>query len=250
MSIAPLPHSKVMRLRGNWMSAVADRSLFQLTIPGTHHSATYSVCSASWSTVVSRRNAQCQSLSVLEQLRAGVRSFDVRVRLGSDGVIRAAHSMHVSASLRLEHLFASLEEVLQQLVEFLDSNRTEIAVLILDTDCDPPEWPAMPGDSWHLVKRMFDAVIGRMQPFEQRFKPIGEITAGGRNLCVVCQKLADVHGEPFWPLSVIRGSWGDTCEIPELPCSSLTNHLQELRCVAGSARETESVGRQGHSCGA
>lgn len=219
------------------MAAAADRNIFQLSIPGTHHSATYSVCPASWSNIVCRRNAQCQSLSILEQLRAGVRSFDVRVRLGSDGVIRASHSMRVSASLRLEHLFASLEEVLHQLMEFLDSSRTEVALLLLDTDCDPSDWPAMPRDCWQVVRRMFQPLISKMLPYDQRFMSIGDITGSGRNLCVVCQKLADLCGEPFWPQSVISGSWGHTCPpplnaIPLCAVVLLTFRLQGLRHLA------------------
>ncbi len=81
MSITPLRHSDAMRSRANWMSAVPERSLFELTLPGTHHSATSTISHSPFSTIICRRNAQCQSLSVLEQLQAGVRSLDVRVRL-------------------------------------------------------------------------------------------------------------------------------------------------------------------------
>jgi hypothetical protein len=83
MSIAPLPHSVTMRKRASWMSAVPDRTLFDLTLPGTHHSASCSISSSSFSTAICRRNAQCQSLTIMQQLHAGVRSFDVRLRLGS-----------------------------------------------------------------------------------------------------------------------------------------------------------------------
>lgn len=210
MSITPLPHTAAMCQRCDWMAAVADRSIFQLTLPGTHHSATNSIYRASWSTAICRRNAQCQSLSILEQLLAGVRSLDVRVRLGSDGVIRASHSMRVSASLRLEHLFQSLEEILKQLMDFLNDNRTEVAVLILDTDCDPSDWPAMPGDCWQRVYSMLQPLLPRMLPYDQRFQSIGAITGSGCNVCVVCGKLRDAHGDPFWPPSVLLGSWGET----------------------------------------
>jgi hypothetical protein len=84
MSITPLSHSATMRKRATWMSAVPqDRTLFDLTLPGTHHSASCSISSSSFSTAICRRNAQCQSLTITQQLHAGVRSFDVRLRLGS-----------------------------------------------------------------------------------------------------------------------------------------------------------------------
>jgi hypothetical protein len=199
-----------MQRRSNWMASVANRSLFDLTIPGTHHSATGTIASARPSLAVCRRHAQCQFLSILQQLHAGVRCLDVRLRLGSDGIIRASHSNRLSARLKLEHLFASMEEVVQQLCEFVDSSRSEVVLLILDTDCDPPDWPAMPGDCWHRVHVMLQPLLHRLVPYDQRLKAIGQITAAGRNVCVVCQQLRDAHGETFWPNSVRCGSWGET----------------------------------------
>ena len=83
MRITPLLQSTAMQQRAGWMAAVAHRNLFELTLPGTHHSASSAISHASLSTSICRRNAQCQILSVSEQLHAGVRSFDVRIRLGS-----------------------------------------------------------------------------------------------------------------------------------------------------------------------
>ena len=210
MSITALPHSSHMQPRSNWMASVASRSLFELTLPGTHHSATATISSARPSLAVCRRNAQCQALSILQQLHAGVRCLDVRLRLGSDGVIRASHSNRVSASLKLEHLFASMEEIVQQLCAFVDSSRSEVVLLMLDTDCDPFDWPAMPGDCWQQVHRMLQPLLPRLLPYDQRLKCVGDITAAGCNVAVVCQQLRHAHGETFWPSSVRCGSWGET----------------------------------------
>lgn len=61
---------------GDWMGRLADNTPFaQLTVPGTHDAAT-SKCSVS--------SAKCQSLTIAEQLVAGVRAFDLRPRYKAD----------------------------------------------------------------------------------------------------------------------------------------------------------------------
>ncbi len=107
-------------------------------------------------------------------------------------MIRASHSARVSASIKLEHLFLSLEDTLLQLMAFVDSYLTEVAVVFIDTDCDPQDWPAMPGDCWQRVHAMFSTHLNRLLPYNQRFQTIGAIASSGRNLCVVCQQLRDM----------------------------------------------------------
>jgi hypothetical protein len=230
-------------------------SVFELTLAGTHHSATSTICISPFSTAICRRNAQCQSLSITEHLCAGVRSLDVRVRLGStctsptcmakcnnlsryvdlcvaaallksyalvtgDGVIRASHSARLSQWLKLEHLFASFESIVQQLVAFADNSRTEVVVLMLDTDADHPDWRAMPGDCWQRVHQMFQPLLHRLLPYDHRMKPLALVTASGRSLCIVCQQLRGVFGDVYWPGSARNGSWGETCSSHHDPLTA------------------------------
>jgi hypothetical protein len=109
-----------------------------------------------------------------------------------DGVIRASHSARVSASIKLEHLFASLDDTLLQLMSFVESNPTEVAVVFLDTDCDPQDWAAMPGNSWQRVHSMLQPHVNRLLPYDERLQTIGAITGSGRNIALVCQQLRDV----------------------------------------------------------
>ncbi len=60
-----------------WMTALPDRlSLSEITIPGTHDSATRGA----------PRIARCQDMTLLEQLRAGIRFLDIRCNVDGDGL--------------------------------------------------------------------------------------------------------------------------------------------------------------------
>ncbi len=204
-AIRPLPHSESMRPRHNWMSFVGNRTLFDVTIPGSHHSASGTISIARPSRFICRRHAQCQSLTVLEQLRAGIRCLDVRLRLGSDGVIRASHSNRVS-SIELEFLFMSMEDVVNEILRFLDENRSEVVFLKIRMDFRAPDL----GSSWQLVNNMLQPLRSKMLPFSQRMKRIGEITGAGLGLCVVCRQLREAAGDLFWPWEFFCGSWDVT----------------------------------------
>ena len=61
--------------RQRWMSALPDdRWMSEITIPGTHDSATRAA----------PRMARCQDTTLLEQLRAGVRFLDIRCKVAGD----------------------------------------------------------------------------------------------------------------------------------------------------------------------
>jgi hypothetical protein len=204
-AIRPLPHSTSMRPRSAWMSLVANRTLFDLTIPGSHHSASGTISIARPSRFICRRHAQCQSLSVLQQLRAGVRCLDVRLRLGSDGVIRASHSNRVS-SIELEFLFMSFEDIVNELVVFFEESRSEVVFLKIRMDFRAPDL----GSGWLHVMRMLQPLHSKMLPYSERMKRIGDITGSGHNVCVICRQLREAHGDAFWPWEFFSGSWDVT----------------------------------------
>ena len=69
-----LPMQKGKADRSDWMAALDDAaSLRSLTLPGTHDSgALHSIADVS---------GKCQTLSVKEQLKIGVRFLDIRLQL-------------------------------------------------------------------------------------------------------------------------------------------------------------------------
>ena len=66
----------------DWMKDIPDNTKFsQMTIPGTHDScSTHGLCCCAWT----------QTWSLIEQMRAGLRYFDIRVRM-IDNTLRAFH---------------------------------------------------------------------------------------------------------------------------------------------------------------
>eukprot|EP01084_Bolivina_argentea_P086859 156962_1 len=69
----------------NWMSFIPDTAILQkLNIPGTHESA--AMIGGDW--------AQCQVLTITEQLNLGIRAFDLRVSPKKNGNIWRMHVFH------------------------------------------------------------------------------------------------------------------------------------------------------------
>ena len=61
----------------NWMSGIADQtSVADLAIPGTHDSGTYTF----WAQLVPHALTQTLNSSIYDQLTAGVRGLDIRVK--------------------------------------------------------------------------------------------------------------------------------------------------------------------------
>ena len=77
IALAFVPKEHTKKGASDWMADLDDdRALTSLAIPGTHDSgALYSIADVA---------GKCQSLSVSEQLRAGVRFFDIRLQLRGD----------------------------------------------------------------------------------------------------------------------------------------------------------------------
>ena len=119
-----------------WMSAAQDLPLGQLRLPATHHSAVRRVFPGRTPT---RRGeafppfipafvdgwASCQSLTIDEQLAAGVRAFDVRVMTRDDGEIVVVHTFQTDVLLR---------DVVGDMGRFAAEHPTEKVLLFLRTE--------------------------------------------------------------------------------------------------------------------
>lgn len=118
---AAAPIRRPRNSAGSWMARLEDeRTLQTLSIPGTHDSgALYSFAGLF---------GKCQTLKIPQQLEAGVRFFDLRVRL-------------VDNELRIYHNFveqkASFEEVMDALSGYLRQNPSEFLIVSLKEEDEP-----------------------------------------------------------------------------------------------------------------
>ena len=104
-----------------WMGKIADtRALAELSIPGTHDSGARFEPYPGLS--------KCQSMTIAEQLAAGVRSFDIRCRNFQD------QFLIYHGAIDQNQLF---DEVLATLFGFLDAHPTETVIVSIKEESDP-----------------------------------------------------------------------------------------------------------------
>ncbi len=112
----------------DWMAALPDRtSLAELTIPGTHDSGADEVS-------VLSKYSQCQSLSITDQLCAGVRLLDIRLKLQSETL----KVYHGPTDQKL-----TFDEVLSECQSFLADHPNEVVLMsIKQEDDDNASFPS------------------------------------------------------------------------------------------------------------
>ena len=118
---AVLPLQSGQADRSGWMAALEDSaSLNALTIPGTHDSgALHSLADIS---------GKCQSLSVGEQLKIGVRFLDIRLQL-VDNELKVVHSF--------VDQMTDFEDVLEDMTSFIRNHESEFLIVSIKEDADP-----------------------------------------------------------------------------------------------------------------
>ncbi len=103
-----------------WMKDVDDNKLIvEMSIPGTHDSgATHSIFDVS---------GKCQDLTIKEQLKIGVRFFDIRLQL-------------VNNELNVVHSFVDqklkFKKVIKDISSFIEENPSEFIIISLKEDAD------------------------------------------------------------------------------------------------------------------
>jgi 1-phosphatidylinositol phosphodiesterase len=107
--------------RSDWMAALDDgASLSSLTVPGTHDSgALHSIAEVS---------GKCQTLSIKEQLKIGVRFLDIRLQLVGDE-LKVVHS--------IVDQMTDFEDVLEDMADFVRSNGSEFLLVSIKEDASP-----------------------------------------------------------------------------------------------------------------
>ena len=105
----------------NWLSALSDDTALQtLHIPGTHNSAAHHELILG--------TAKCQSLSIEQQLQAGVRFFDIRCRHQNDG-FELYHGV-----VDQKQTFGELQRTL---TDFLKINTRELILISIQETSQP-----------------------------------------------------------------------------------------------------------------
>jgi 1-phosphatidylinositol phosphodiesterase len=105
----------------NWMAGVdGEKYLYELSIPGTHDSG---ALHEEWYEI----GVQCQSLTIPEQLNAGVRYLDIRCRH-----LNNAFVIHHGAYYQ----YQNFNDVLESVTSFLRANPSETVVMSVKPEYD------------------------------------------------------------------------------------------------------------------
>lgn len=100
-----------------WMNDLVDETpFFDLLLPGSHDSG------ANGGTIFTRPWAKCQDLDITQQLEAGVRAFDVRVKADGDDLWIYHGAVYMGGSLR--------DKIMTPIVNFLSQHPSESVVML------------------------------------------------------------------------------------------------------------------------
>ena len=111
-----------------WMKSLADsRLVADLSLPGSHDACTADGWYYKDLSIFAEASAKTQDLTIKEQLKVGMRVFDLRPERMHDGtsyVLRCSHGVMYTKML--------VSEFFQQLKEFLADNPSEFCLLTVD----------------------------------------------------------------------------------------------------------------------
>ncbi|EOX97729.1 hypothetical protein QUC31_015554 [Theobroma cacao] len=198
--------------RKNWMAGLGPEKVHinQIVWPGTHDSATNKIgipC-------ISRPFAQCQSLSIYQQLVKGTRVLDVRVNENR----RVCHGILSTYSV---------DVVINDVKKFLSETQSEIIILEIRTEFghqDPPDFDK------YLEEKLGEFLIH--QDDHVFGKTIAELLPK-RIICVwkPSKSPKPKAGSPFWSANYVKDNWIDT-DLPSTKFDSNLKHLGEQQPVS------------------
>ncbi|EXB39278.1 1-phosphatidylinositol phosphodiesterase [Morus notabilis] len=193
--------------RKNWMGNLNPEKLHinQIVWPGTHDSATNKIGFL----FITRPFAQCQSLSIYNQLVRGARVLDIRVQEDS----RVCHGVLATYSV---------DVVIKDVKKFLSETQSEIIILEIRTEFghdDPPEFEKYLEENLgeyliHQDDRVFSKTVSELLP--------------KRVICVWKPRKSPQPkaGSPFWNSGHLKDNWIDT-DLPSTKFESNMKHLSE-----------------------
>lgn len=126
-------------LADDWMGQLDDNAFFsQISIPGTHDSATGDGWTGFLGEMVGASMGQTQDLTIAQQLACGVRAFDLRPCV-KDNELVINHGMLQTK--------AKFPETLKLLCQFVKEHPTEFVVVVMrhesDGDSNSNQWGSM-----------------------------------------------------------------------------------------------------------
>ena len=147
-SSAPLIHNT------DWMKDIPDETkLSEMTIPGTHDSMSlFGICCA-----------RTQTWTLVEQMKAGLRYFDIRLR-------------RINNSLRAYHGFVDQKEMFDSILvyafDFLDKNPTETIMFELISEYDAENCPKSFAELYEEYTQNYK---DRIKAYEDKDVTMGEM---------------------------------------------------------------------------
>ena len=117
----------------NWMSLFENYSLWDLVLPGSHDSAAYI---SKNKLLYLQKYMLTQSLSIYEQMKAGVRVLDLRV-VGYINYEEDGPDAKMEYWLAHTAIIVPLKLVLQEILTFINENPSEVLVLEFRADWSP-----------------------------------------------------------------------------------------------------------------
>ncbi|CAN8327638.1 unnamed protein product [Cochlearia groenlandica] len=193
--------------RKNWMAHLSTEKLTlnKIVWPGTHDSATNGIGDP----LVGRALAECQTLSVYDQLSLGTRVLDIRVQANG----KICHGIITSYDV---------DFVLYDVMRFVSDTRSEIVILEIRTEHghrDPPDFGA------YLTNKLGPFLIHQDDNLFD--KPLSEILPR-RIICIWKPRESTAkpsRGGPLWNSDYLKDNWTDT----DLPLTKFDNNMKYLK---------------------
>lgn len=161
----------------SWMKDIPDsRLLSDINLPGTHNSCARYVAFPYFS--------KCQNLTVSDQLKMGIRLLDIRVEKKKDKLI-CVHSV-VNCRKSFFGKAITLEDVIGDCREFLESNPTETVVISFKKD-----------DGRESDREVFDLFLKRYADNLWYMNPDVPQLGQVRGKLVLLNRCVDSHGLNF-----------------------------------------------------
>ena len=228
----------------DWMSTLDPATnLSDVTLPGTHHSAAYDLSTTFNSNDLEYQKIQdasfgvdlpdkliapwvcrfalTQSLSIAEQLQAGVRYFDLRVDYDPD-----------TSAFRVFHLLFGLqiEEILSQMKDFIRDHPTEIIVVemteLLSTS-------ATSDKKRQLAQIILDTFGSLLVPAADSLPTIGDMQSAGTTVIVsVLDSEINSSSDLIWSNNGIRNTFANSVDL-----QTMVDYNQERLGEFGTASD-------------
>ncbi|XP_045803636.1 uncharacterized protein LOC123897156 [Trifolium pratense] len=193
--------------RKNWMNDLNPHKIHinQIVWPGTHNSATNEIGVP----LITRPFAQCQYLSIYQQLAIGTRVIDIRVQ----------HDRHVCHGILVTY---NIDVVINDVKKFLSETKSEIIILEIRTEFghdDPPEFDKyLEEQLGEFLIHQDDHVFG---------KTIAELLP--KRIICVWKPRNSAHpkvGSSLWSEGFLTDNWINT-DLPSTKFDGNLTHLSE-----------------------